>query len=445
MIYENGTSAWYQGDIVGGSHTYKNVVWKSEIATGKLQQTYLPIGHYPEVGTPQSIIQRAEPYERGIILRQLLTYSSNGKQVKEHFTYLIDTKTTAGSFTLIEAQGLKHYKTIIDIYNWMKRSLGGRIQTPAQYGLKLDSVTGSGLNIVKVSTPQPGTVISLDNFRTIFPEKNWFGDLTGEISPVLPTELKDNKGKAIDINQTDYQLNLISYIKGTNNIKDIYFWQILKKTSQYELVTLLIDDRNEGSKAVNLASFGIAGTQVTGITSATDGCIIFTSQATYHLSADEDLTLQALNHIWEACEGWVQAIKSTIARLSNRREEGSTLPATKEANKAIDVDPLIANPKQRLLAWYDSVNDLFFVTEEKDKQRFNCLGIANDGKGAWLVDYQTEKNALPVIDAKVLATALDKGTLVKGKESQIPTIKPIPAAVLTIPGDTLLGASYTII
>jgi len=141
---------------------------------------------------------------------------------------------------------------------------------------------------------------------------------------------------------------------------------------------------------INLTEFGIEKNDVKGITHSYRGVRINTKKNyIYHLGADQTLSLQGLEIRGNGKqENWATSLMNKIEQIKSR-----------QFVKSITLSPVVAitgllHSQQKLWklpARFDHINQRFFITQEDNNQQLSCLGTANDGRGAWILDSQDKK------------------------------------------------------
>ncbi len=471
LLFNNQFFAWYQGDLSVNlnniTYSYKNVIWVSQAEAKKyefgkinteqekrkLLYIYIPISHLPSMEGDESyhspsLIIKTEILAQAILFQQEYHYQSerSGIQQKGLFTYLIDTSVTASKeqFKIIEVNLPLHY--ILDTEIAKQTSLnkigmfmqGKSGKNMRDIGLKIDPLAPSGKNVAKITFPQTTTSLLTGRYRLLWPLANSFDGITGIIFPNIIEQIQ---GEEI-INHPDYLTHLAAAIKGTRADNHIFFWSILKNNNQ--LHALYIQKGYAVATEINLTEFGIEKNDVKGITHSYRGVRINTKKNyIYHLGADQTLSLQGLEIRGNGKqENWAASLMNKVEQIKSR-----------QFVKSITLAPVVAitgllhsQPKLwKLPAWFDHINQRLFITQEDNNQQLSCLGTANDGRGAWILDSQDKKNQgiyylSNIVINQVPLFFMDHVLL---KTAQIPKLQLLPIHLLAN-GDSIINAHLSI-
>lgn len=466
LIFHNGASAWYRGDLSitfqqtdGPSDLaiYKNVFWMSNTKTKKLQHLYLPAIHLPtitrytssRVGHPPaatSEIVQTHVLTNGILFQQDYIYylpqgdnkTSVSKQIQ--LIYMIDTSSVEGRLTLLEVRGLP-IDIVTHLINSHKLEMLDRFMTKqasaSSAGVRFSSVTPAHINIVKLSIPQTTTTVSIGNNRLIWPLPNSLDGVTGNISAKIDSQL---------LNNAQYFITLLSAVKGNSAEDNHYFWGVTEPDNHHQFYKLYRQKGYTLAKEIRLNNFGLASTDVLSVTGIHQGIALnIKSGQSYHLTLGllehEQLTLHSLGKAWrELHQNWLPTLKMYIHQLRNKQKTSILV-------KAIDIAPILtitdlihSDGLTALPVWYDSICHNLFICKEKfsSVMQPDCLGIANDQQGAWILNKRAnnvEIGYLPAININPSSTFFNHSYLLNTAET--------PALVLLSVDELLSGEIFT--
>lgn len=363
---------------------------------------------------------------------------------------MIDTSSSEGHLTLLEIRDLPtgvvtdliNSSNLDALYHFMNKTT-----SVSSAGAKFSSLMPTHADIVKMGIRQSDATVLIGN-RLIWPPLDSLGGVSGNISAKIDPSV---------LNDTRYLTTLTAAVKGDNPNNHHYFWSVTEPDNHQQFYKLYLQQGYSAAREIQLANFGLIDHEVVGSSAAHQGIAISMKNGhAYHLTIDEQLTLQSLGKTCiENDQGGLASLTTSIREL--KEKQGRPFSVESRQKKAIQIAPILVitdllncrrsvddndDENNRLSTWYDSIGEKLLICQANSYSQWQCLGMA-DQQGAWLVKHShdsLEIGYLPTIPVDAKVTLFNGNRLRDSIE--IPALQPLPADTLA-DSDSFTGVSLT--